>query len=243
MSDATDNRFYREKQEQPSSNSMATLTKLRERFDRGLGFTRSHIESVFNNARVEIERLSQDLARTESARVAILAENAHYKRRVAELESIIRGKTFVTPEPPAAQPSNDRSAFEHWLHDVHGLESVWQEERNCYKDFPAHLAYSAWCASRERLPPPATQEEPTPRYQCFVAGCPANHASKRDVCDTRPSEAIAVWLDAEGNFQWDFEINEDHPIDAAVVIAKRTNWVMTDEGWRLALTKKGDLNA
>lgn len=77
-------------------------------------------------------------------------------------------------------------------------------------------------------------DEPPARYQCMVKGCPANHASKRDVCDTRPYEAIAVWLDAEGSFQWDFEINEDHPIDATIALARRTNWVMTDEGWRLA---------
>lgn len=24
--------------------------------------------------------------------------------------------------------------------------------------------------------------EPTPRYQCHVAGCPANHVSKREIC-------------------------------------------------------------
>ena len=79
--------------------------------------------------------------------------------------------------------------------------------------------------------PPA---ESTPRYQCMVKGCPGNHPSKWGVCDTRPYEAIAVWLDADGNFQWDFETNEDHPIDATIALARRTNWVMTDAGWRLA---------
>lgn len=56
-------------------------------------------ELRFREAADEIERLSQDLARTESARVAIMGENTHYKRRVAELELIIKGKTFVTDEP------------------------------------------------------------------------------------------------------------------------------------------------
>jgi hypothetical protein len=36
--------------------------------------------------RKEIIRLREDLQRAESARVAILAENTHYKQRVAELE-------------------------------------------------------------------------------------------------------------------------------------------------------------
>lgn len=44
-----------------------------------------------------------------------------------------------------------REEFEAWLLDIHGLESEWQEARNCFKDFPAHLAYQAWQASRECL--------------------------------------------------------------------------------------------
>lgn len=42
-----------------------------------------------------------------------------------------------------------REEFSEWLLDIHGLESEWQEARNCFKDFPAHLAYQAWQASRE----------------------------------------------------------------------------------------------
>jgi hypothetical protein len=44
--------------------------------------------------------------------------------------------------------SKERAAFERWLHDVHGLSSTWQAERNCYKDFPAHLAFCAWKEAR-----------------------------------------------------------------------------------------------
>lgn len=61
--------------------------------------------------------------------------------------------------------SNDKSReeFIDWLADVHGLESEWQEERNCFKDFPAHLAFQAWQASREsmviKLNPPHTDYE------------------------------------------------------------------------------------
>ena len=102
-------------------------------------------------------------------------------------------------------------------------------------DFVVHVR--KWLGVIPRPAQPPLPDEPPARYQCMVKGCPANHASKRDVCDTRQHEAIAVWLDAEGEFQWDFEINEDHPIDAVIVLARRTNWVMTGEGWRLGPTK------
>lgn len=42
-----------------------------------------------------------------------------------------------------------REDFEKWLLDEHGLESEWQPRRNCFKDFPAHLAFKAWQASRD----------------------------------------------------------------------------------------------
>jgi hypothetical protein len=49
--------------------------------------------------------------------------------------------------------SNDkmREEFCSWLLEEHGLESQWQPDRNCFKDFPAHLAYMAWQASREAV--------------------------------------------------------------------------------------------
>ncbi|EPH2637442.1 TPA: hypothetical protein RJS82_003272 [Pseudomonas aeruginosa] len=56
-----------------------------------------------------------------------------------------------------------REEFEAWLLREHGLESEWQEERNCFKDYPAHLAFKAWQASRAalrvELPPSVTIEE------------------------------------------------------------------------------------
>lgn len=56
-----------------------------------------------------------------------------------------------------------REEFEAWLLREHGLESEWQEERNCFKDYPAHLAFKAWQASRAalrvELPPTITAEE------------------------------------------------------------------------------------
>ena len=45
----------------------------------------------------------------------------------------------------------DREEFEAWLLKVHGLDSGWQENRNCFADFPAHLAFQAWQASRAAL--------------------------------------------------------------------------------------------
>ena len=35
--------------------------------------------------------------------------------------------------------------------EVHGLDSEWQSERNCFKDYAAHLAFQAWQSSREKL--------------------------------------------------------------------------------------------
>jgi len=40
-----------------------------------------------------------------------------------------------------------REEFEEWLLWAHGLEATWQEERNCFKEYPAHLAFRAWLAS------------------------------------------------------------------------------------------------
>ena len=40
-----------------------------------------------------------------------------------------------------------RAAFEAWLLDTHLLTSEWQESRNCFKDYPAHLAFKAWQAA------------------------------------------------------------------------------------------------
>ncbi|HGM6917678.1 TPA: hypothetical protein ACKQDM_005636 [Pseudomonas aeruginosa] len=44
-----------------------------------------------------------------------------------------------------------REEFEAWVLREHGLESEWQDERNCFKDYPAHLAFKAWQASRAAL--------------------------------------------------------------------------------------------
>jgi DNA segregation ATPase FtsK/SpoIIIE-like protein len=58
-----------------------------------------------------------------------------------------------------------REEFEAWLLEVHGLDSVWQEERNCFADFPAHLAYQAWQASREA----AEQSAMGPELQAMLS--------------------------------------------------------------------------
>lgn len=44
-----------------------------------------------------------------------------------------------------------REEFLQWLLEVHGLESEWQPERNCFKDYAAHLAFQAWQASRAAI--------------------------------------------------------------------------------------------
>lgn len=44
-----------------------------------------------------------------------------------------------------------RKEFEAWLLEVHWLTSEWQEERNCFADYPAHLAFNAWMAAKSGL--------------------------------------------------------------------------------------------
>jgi hypothetical protein len=46
----------------------------------------------------------------------------------------------TTPEP-------QRAAFEAWLMAEHLLDATWNAERNCYDEFPAHLAWKAWRAA------------------------------------------------------------------------------------------------
>lgn len=60
-----------------------------------------------------------------------------------------------------------REEFEAWLLREHGLESEWQEERNCFKDYPAHLAFKAWQASRAalRVELPSEKEESNANYR------------------------------------------------------------------------------
>lgn len=41
----------------------------------------------------------------------------------------------------------DRAAFEAWLWEVMKLDSEWDEKRNCFVDYPAHLAFKAWQAA------------------------------------------------------------------------------------------------
>lgn len=44
----------------------------------------------------------------------------------------------------------ERAAFEKWLMDVHLLDGTWNEARNCYDEFPCHLAFQAWRAARPK---------------------------------------------------------------------------------------------
>jgi hypothetical protein len=43
-----------------------------------------------------------------------------------------------------------RSQFEAWLLDTMMLTAVWDESRNCYEEFRAHLAWKAWQAASTR---------------------------------------------------------------------------------------------
>ncbi len=39
---------------------------------------------------------------------------------------------------------SEQKRFEKWLLDEHGLVATWDQQRNCYAEFPAHLAWKAW---------------------------------------------------------------------------------------------------
>lgn len=51
-----------------------------------------------------------------------------------------------------------RQAFEQWLLREHLLDATWDDERNCYREFPAHLAFKAWCASADSARQAVLQE-------------------------------------------------------------------------------------
>lgn len=44
----------------------------------------------------------------------------------------------------------DREEFEKWLLNEQGLTAEWDEDRNCYKEFQAHLAWKAWQAAPQQ---------------------------------------------------------------------------------------------
>lgn len=52
------------------------------------------IQQQFQSLAAEIQRLREDLQRTESARVALLAENEHYKREAAEANQLLNSEWF-----------------------------------------------------------------------------------------------------------------------------------------------------
>src|SRR5690554_6903654 len=78
------------------------------------------------------------LVRTEGG---VMAVSEH--GRCTRLDAGVMG-------PASNAPASDRDEFQKWLLNEHGLYSRWQEDRNCYADFPAHLAWKAWQAARSQ---------------------------------------------------------------------------------------------
>lgn len=72
--------------------------------------------------------------------------------------------------------SDKRAAFEKWLDETMGLQCEWQEERNCYKEFAAHLAWKAWDASM-RLAAPTAHYVDTSRQNVLNAAPQENDSS------------------------------------------------------------------
>lgn len=73
----------------------------------------------------------------------------------------------------------NRAAFEAWLMEDHLLDATWNEKRNCFDEFPAHLAHKAWQASRKQAFIEAAKEcrkladceENTDGYRAGAAWC------------------------------------------------------------------------
>ncbi len=53
-----------------------------------------------------------------------------------------------------------RAQFEAWLKDLFDLEGTWQPERNCYKEFPCHMAWKAWQSRTEAYAEDAPADAP-----------------------------------------------------------------------------------
>ncbi len=47
--------------------------------------------------------------------------------------------------------TTEREQFEAWLLNEQGLSCTWNEARNCYQDFLAHLAWVSWRSARAPL--------------------------------------------------------------------------------------------
>ena len=61
------------------------------------------------------------------------------------------GAAVAAPvDQPVRALDPERAAFEKWLLDVHLLDGTWNEARNCYDEFPCHLAFQAWRAARPK---------------------------------------------------------------------------------------------
>lgn len=53
---------------------------------------------------------------------------------------------FIRDWPRHRGKEAERRAFEAWLEQEQMLTATWDEARNCYAEFPAHLAWRSWQA-------------------------------------------------------------------------------------------------
>lgn len=63
------------------------------------------------------------------------------EQRPAVATRLDRGVRALDPE---------RVDFEAWLQKEHGLSGTWNDARNCFDEFPCHLAFKAWKAARPK---------------------------------------------------------------------------------------------
>ena len=68
---------------------------------------------------------------------------------------------------------DNRQRFETWLGKEHLLTCTWNEQRNCYDEYPAHLAYCAWRAAYGDLMAPISKllRDEILHYETKMEGC------------------------------------------------------------------------
>lgn len=59
----------------------------------------------------------------------------------------------------------ERVGFEQWLLKEHGLDAVWESNRNCYREFGIHLAWKAWQAKADLVPRQAVTGDATDQQE------------------------------------------------------------------------------
>lgn len=109
---------------------------------------------------------------------------------------------------------DERAKFEAWFADSYMDEPIWDESRNCFKDFSTHMAFKGWQAALASTQP--VEQKPVGYLIRYTNGDPdcaypwvySNAPVKRDDVEckeiyTHPSPAPAVAGEAIRNQAFD----------------------------------------